>query len=190
YIRRIHRAWGDGGIPIAVLAHRYAFSSERTTTDLDSHFDVPSKEFASALDLRLRPGTLDLVELDGRTASITRAAPTSFEGDLIFLRQDLLARHANGRHLIQIAWGERELDLIGGQHPEWMQAVFDERADAWRAISVTELDCSTWKDLEGRTRVTAPSTLRLRHSRSGLRIGGCGAALACTRRPRKLTRTA
>lgn len=140
YARRIHRTWGDEGIRIELLAHRYAFSSERTTTDLDRHFDVPSKELASMLDLRLRPGTLDLVELDGHAASITRAAPKNFEGDLIFLRQDLLARRANGRHLVQIAWGERELDLVGGQHPEWMQAVFDERADAWRMISVAELD--------------------------------------------------
>jgi hypothetical protein len=139
YKHRLRRDRTDAGITIELLGHRYAFSSERTATALEHYYNVPSKRITSALGLRLRPATFDLVELNGRAASLTRAAPDGFEGDLLYLRRDLLATYADGRRLVQLAWGERELDLYGERPPEWLQTVYREGADRWRHLETINL---------------------------------------------------
>jgi hypothetical protein len=101
---------------------------------------VPSSSVASAFNLRQRPGTLDLVSLDGRPASLTRAGPEGCEGDLLYLRRDLVAAHVNGRRMIQLAWGEREVDFDWRSPPHWLQSVHSEHADLWRLVEeVTDL---------------------------------------------------
>jgi hypothetical protein len=140
YEHRLQQRDGTGaGITIELLGHRYAFSSERTDTGLEHYFNVPSKRFASTFGLRQRPATFDLVELDGRAASLARAAPECFEGDLLYLRRDLLAAYAHGRRLVQLVWGERELDLYGERPPEWLRRVYQEGTDRWRHVETVTL---------------------------------------------------
>jgi hypothetical protein len=127
--------WGEEGIVVELLGHRYAFSSERTTM-LRTSYDVASKEVAADFDLRLRPRSFDLVQLDGRPASLTRAAPAGFEGHLLYLRRDLVREYANGRDFVQLAWGEREPRFSGGAFPDWFSAVRETGEHLWRHIDV------------------------------------------------------
>jgi hypothetical protein len=128
-------AWDEEGIVVELLGHRYAFSSERTTT-LRMSYDVASKEVAGAFDLRLRPRTFDLVQLDGSPASLTRAAPPGFEGHFLYIRRDLLREYAKGRDFVQLAWGEREPRFSGGAFPDWFAAVREAGDHLWRQIEV------------------------------------------------------
>ncbi len=137
YHHRLHRAWDDDGIDIELLGHEYAFEGSRTTTTIERSYHVPSHAIASAFDLRERPGTLDLVGLDGRHASLTRRSPAGWDGRLMFLRRDLVAAYAAGRRLVQIAWGEREIDLDWRSTPDWVD---DARRQAlWRQVQHLDL---------------------------------------------------
>ena len=127
--------WGEKGIAVELLGHRYAFSSERTTT-LRMSYDVPSKEVAGGLNLRQRPRSFDLAQLDGLPASLTRAAPVGFEGNLLYIRRDLVSEYAKGRDFVQLAWGEREPRFSGGAFPDWFSAMRDSGEHLWRQIEV------------------------------------------------------
>jgi hypothetical protein len=127
--------WGEIGTVAEQLAHRYAFSSERTQ-GLRGGWDVPSKVLAETFDLRLRPRSFDLVELGGRAASITRAAPAGFEGRLLYIRRDLVEQYAHGRDFVQLAWGEREPRFSGGAFPDWFHTLLDAGEHLWRHVEV------------------------------------------------------
>jgi len=128
--------WGKPGIKIEVLGHGYDFGASRTITNLASGHWVPSHNLAAAFDLRKRPGALDLVGLDGRTASMTRGAPAGFDGKLLYVRRDLVAAYAQGRSLIQLSWGERQVDVDWGNPPAWLDNARSEYAGLWRRVDV------------------------------------------------------
>jgi hypothetical protein len=110
--------WDEPGVQIELLGHEYSLETERTVTNEARGHWVPSQRFAVESQLRERPGTLDLVTLDGRAASLTRNAPVGFEGKVLFVRRDLLAEYARARTLVQVAWGERQVDVDWANPPE------------------------------------------------------------------------
>lgn len=127
----------EDGVKVELLAHEYNLEAERTVTNVATGNWVASQRFAAEFQLRQWPGTLDLVTLDGRLASLTRRAPTGFRGTLLFLRQDLLAQYAQGRTLVQIVWGERQVDVDWANPPEWLQRARSGHSDLWRRLRVT-----------------------------------------------------
>jgi hypothetical protein len=129
----------EPGIEIELLGHGYDIEASRTATNIASGFWVPSHNVASKLGLRQRPGTLDTVGLDGRAASVTLGAPASFGGKLLYTRRDLLAEYAGDRRLVQLAWGEREVDVDWAHPPQWMDDVRGEHADLWRRVDIIDL---------------------------------------------------
>ena len=126
--------WDEPGVQVELLGHEYSLATERTVTNEARGHWVPSHRFAAEFQLRERPQTLDLVTLDGRAASLTRNAPAGFEGKVLFLRRDLLAEYARGRKLVQVAWGEREVDVDWANAPEWVQEVRSDHSDLWRHV--------------------------------------------------------
>ncbi len=134
YITKLNRHEDGSEFEVEVIAHEYA--SESGALDLPAYgCDVPSARWARHFDLRQSPGRLDLVGLDGRAASKTLLAPSGFSGNLLYLREDLLARYAAGRALIQIAWGERRVSFDWNHRPTWVAEVA-EHADLWRHIEL------------------------------------------------------
>lgn len=130
--------WGDPGIETELLGHSYEIEASRTTTNLASGYWVPSHNIASKLGLRQRPGTLDLVGLDGRAASVTLGGPPNFAGKLLYIRRDLLAEYAGKRKLLQLAWGERQVDVDWGNPPEWLADARSEHTNLWRRVDVVD----------------------------------------------------
>lgn len=139
YHAPVRERWDEPGVPVELLGHRYEMSASRTTTMVATGHWVPSQAIAERFDLRQRPGTLDLVALDGRAASVTRGAPSGFDGSLLYLRRDLLSRYAAGRKLILLAWGERQVDLDFHDLPQWLEDLRGEHADLWRRVRVLKL---------------------------------------------------
>ena len=139
YLVNVSERWGHPGLEIELLGHGYDIEAGRTTTNLASGHWVPSHNVASKLELRQRPGTLDLVGLDGRGASVTLDGPTSFDGKLLYIRRDLLAKYGGARALVQIAWGERQVDVDWGDPPEWLNDVRSKHAELWRRVAIINL---------------------------------------------------
>jgi hypothetical protein len=136
----VSERWGDPGIEIELLGHGYGVEVSRTTTNLASGHWVPSHNVASKFGLRQRPGTLDLVGLDGRATSVTLDGPSNFDGKLLYIRRDLLAEYAGARNLVQLAWGERQVDVDWGNPPDWLNDARSEHADLWRQGAIVALE--------------------------------------------------
>ena len=97
-------------IELELLAVDYSFGSVRSGAGLEGSFSVPSHPFASALDLRQLPGTLDLAGLDGRTVSRTLRAPDGWEGNLLYIRRSTLIEYRGAdRRIVLVGWGEKHL---------------------------------------------------------------------------------
>ena len=56
------------------------------------------------------------------------------------IRRDLLAEYAEGRKLIQVAWGERQVDFDWPSMPEWFDDIRQEYANLWRQIELLDFD--------------------------------------------------
>lgn len=129
----------EASIEIELLGHGYDIEASRTITNLTSGHWVPSYNVASRFGLRQRPGTLDLVGLDGRAASATLTGQTGFDGKLLYIRRDLLAEYAGARKLVQLAWGERQVDVDWANPPEWLSDARSENVELWRRVDLVEL---------------------------------------------------
>ena len=120
-----------------VLAHEYRWESYHSELNKAGQTPVPSVRFSRAFDLRWRPPSFDQVEPSGRVASMTRRGPAGFEGDILYLREDLVDSYAGGRRLVWMVWGERQLKLtFGGPRPKWYDNVVSNYKELWRDISV------------------------------------------------------
>jgi hypothetical protein len=136
YMAEVSERHDEPGIEIELLGHGYDIEASRTVTNVASGHWVPSYNVATRFGLRQRPGTLDLVGLDGRAASATLAGPTGFAGKLLYIRRDLLAEYAGARKLVQLAWGERQVDVDWGRPPEWLTDARSENVELWRRVDV------------------------------------------------------
>ncbi|WP_146065609.1 NACHT domain-containing protein [Arthrobacter pityocampae] len=128
-------------IPIELLAQNYTASGYESNVGLRAgDFNIPSIEICKSSSLyRTAPG-LDFIDQHGRLASVTRRAPKGWSGDVMYLRQDLLAAYAQDRKLIQIVWGERQPSMeLFSPPPQWASHVFQTHADLWRKIHVSQL---------------------------------------------------
>lgn len=140
YFGTVTERWGEPGIDVELLGHAYEIEASRTVTNAASGHWVPSHSLASALHLRQRPGTLDLVTLDGRIASRTLSGPPNFSGRLLYIQRELLSNYAAGRRLVQLVWGERQVELDWDRSlPKWFEEARHEDAEKWRHVALTDL---------------------------------------------------
>ena len=138
YRVQIRRDWRESGPEVELLAHTYSFESKDSGTNPAKGYSTLSAVLARSHDLRLRPGTLDLVQLNGQTVGVSRAAPTGFKGHVLYVRRDVLAKNANGRGLVQVFWRERRTRDDWERDNIRARAVFDEHAHIWRNISLVQ----------------------------------------------------
>jgi hypothetical protein len=134
YVGQIH---ADNGQPIDVeiLAHWYGWESYHSTVNQAGNALVPSRAFSDAFHLRSVPQTFGQAEPDGRPAAMSLTAPSRFTGKLLYLREDLLARYAQGRVLIWFLWGERLPHPHPGDASQWLVHARQTDAGVWRHIT-------------------------------------------------------
>ena len=117
------------------VAQQYDFEGRTGLREVESAF-VPSSSFSAEFGLRRRPRCLDLVSLDGRPASMTRAAPGDVDGHLLYVREDLLDVYSDGRRFVQLCWGEREVDITWDDPPPWRRTL-GTYAGLWRHFEIS-----------------------------------------------------
>jgi hypothetical protein len=126
--------WRDAGIPIDQIAVELSASDRSSLTALNRSYDVPSFDFAARFNLRQLPGTLDLVDFKGQRASATFHAEGPWQGNLLFVRRDLVADFAGDRKVVQVAWGERVVNAERGALPAWMSSLYESYDYVWRDV--------------------------------------------------------
>ena len=107
--RKILPVDGQTNIELEILTHRYTWESNRSPAISLTDALVPSKSFSEAFNLKAMANSFDQVTNKGTLASITLDPPCGFEGQLLYLREDLLLEYANGRNLIWVVYRERQI---------------------------------------------------------------------------------
>ena len=132
--RKILPVDGQTNIELEMLTHRYAWESNRSPAISLTDALVPSKSFSEAFNLKAMANSFDQVTNKGTLASITLDPPCGFEGQLLYLREDLLLEYANGRNLIWVVYRERQIYPHPFPEPDWYRHARQQRADCWSIV--------------------------------------------------------
>jgi hypothetical protein len=130
--------WGDEGIGFGQIAVELSTGDGGSPTVLTRSYDVPSFQFAARFGLRQLPGVLDLVGLDGVRASATVRSEAPWQGQLLFVRRDLVFNFADDRRIVQVGWGEREVTVDWSSVPAWVREVHQNHENLWRDVRVLD----------------------------------------------------
>jgi hypothetical protein len=145
YKGKIGGQWGNGPL-IEVLSHRYAWEDYHSSANRVGGFLVPSKSFSEEFDLRAGVSNFNQFDVDGNLAAASFSPPESFDrdGNVLYLREDLLLRYARARNLALIwaVWGERNLTKLGYKQPDWCYEIYQRHGHLWRRIAtLRDLAC-------------------------------------------------
>lgn len=133
---------GSKRVVVEVLAHRYAWESYHSEMNQAGSARVPSRLFSSCFDLRSVPQGFDQRLPDGSPAAITLSGIDGLEGDVLYLRKDLLERYVGDRDVVVFAFGERELRPYPPSPPQWLLDAHRQQTNAWHEV-VTDLGLRT-----------------------------------------------
>ena len=125
---------GPSNVEVEALAHDYAWESYHSEINQAGSAGVPSRSFSERFDLRSVPQGFDQVLPDGTRASITLSAVDGLEGDVLYLRDDLLRQYIGSRTIVWLAFGERNLHPYPSSPPQWLVEAHRQQANAWRVV--------------------------------------------------------
>ena len=140
-------------IEVEILAHRYACESYHSPLNKAGGALVPSRRFSEAFDLRSIPQSFNQTLSDCAVAAVSLGAPAGFEGNLLYLREDLVRQYAKRRRLVWFVWGERQLHAYPDSPPDWLIKVRQSEAQIWRYVRrIEELSPTFWSRPSKQTR--------------------------------------
>ena len=130
---------GTGNVEVEVLAHDYAWESYHSEMNRAGSARVPSRCFSARFDLRSAPQSFDQFLADGTRATITLSGVDGLDGDVLYVREDLLRQYVGERAIVWFAFGERELRPYPPSPPQWLVDAQRQQTNAWRVV-FTEAD--------------------------------------------------
>jgi len=116
--------------------HRFSWEGDHSQPNDAGHLLIPSRNLSTAMQLKAEPQTFGQRAPDGTVAALTFSAPSRFEGDLLYIREDILRSYAAGRTLIGLFWGERLPTPYPRNQPQWLQEARELNAEVWRQVVV------------------------------------------------------
>jgi len=96
-------------IIVEVLAHQYVWERSQGETGRVGRALVPSRQLSQFFGLVGVPQRFDQYLLDGTPATITLSGVDGLEGDILYVREDLLRHYVGDRTVVWHAFGDREL---------------------------------------------------------------------------------
>lgn len=126
-------------VEVEILAHDYLWESYHSDINRAGRARVPSREFSVKFDLYGTPQSFDQFLPDGSPATITLSGVDGLEGDIVYLREDLLRQYAGDRAIVWLVFGERELRPYPPSPPKWLLDAQRASEDAWSMV-FTESD--------------------------------------------------
>jgi len=128
--------WPRGGTPrFERLAHSFNWESHHSLENQANGY-VPSRLFSEKFDLRSVPSGFDQVEPSGAYAARCVSAPAGFEdGELLYLRDDLVRRYAEDRAIVTFAFGERRTQFTWPERPTGAKRrIYMNHENVWRIV--------------------------------------------------------
>ncbi|WP_147443123.1 NACHT domain-containing NTPase [Corallococcus sp. AB011P] len=128
-----------GSVDVEVLAHGFAWESHHSEMNRAGSARVPSQPFSHRFDLRSAAQSFDQFLPDGSRATITLSGVDGLDGDILYVREDLLRQYAGGRAIVWFAFGERELRPYPSSPPQWLVDAQRRQENEWHVV-FTEAD--------------------------------------------------
>ena len=144
---------GAGKVQIEVLAHKFVWESYHSEMNYSGSVRVPSRCFSDRFGLRSAPQGFDQFLPDGTRATITLRGVDGLEGDILYVRENLLRKYVCGRAIVWFAFGGRELRPYPPSPPAWLVDVQRQESNGWHEV-LTETDIEQWRK-KVRTKGTA-----------------------------------
>lgn len=132
------RVGSTRAVDVEVLAHNYAWESYHSALNRAGRARVPSQLFSARFDLRSVAQSFDQLLSDGSRAAITLGGVDGLEGDVVYVREDLLRQYVGDRVVVWFAFGERELRPYPPSPPQWLIDAQRNEANAWHQV-LTEI---------------------------------------------------
>ncbi len=130
---------GASAAKVEVLAHEYAWESYHSEMNRAGGARVPSRPFSTRFDLRSAPQVFDQLLPDGGSrATITLSGVDGLDGDILYIREDLLRQYVGARAIVWFAFGERELHPYPPSPPEWLVDVQRQHVNSWCKVLTEE----------------------------------------------------
>ncbi len=130
---------GKGNVEVETLAHDYAWESYHSEMNQAGSARVPSRCFSAQFDLRSTAQGFDQFLPDGMRGTITLSGVDGLEGNVVYVRDDLLRQYVGDRTIVWYAFGERELRPFPSSPPQWLVDAHRRRANTWRVV-LTDAD--------------------------------------------------
>jgi hypothetical protein len=130
---------GTSPIEVEVLAHGFAWESYHSEMNRAGSTQVPSQPFSHRFNLHSTAQSFDQFLADGSRATITLSGVDGLEGELLYIREDLLHQYVDDRAIIWFTFGERELLPYPPSPPQWLVTIRQQDANSWRQV-LTEAD--------------------------------------------------
>lgn len=125
---------GSNAVSVEVLAHDYAWENYHSEMNRAGSARVPSRLFSSRFDLRSVPQGFDQCLPDGSRATITLSGVDGLEGDVLYIRKDLIRDYVGDRDVVWFAFGERELRPYPPSPPQWLLEAQRKQTNAWHEV--------------------------------------------------------
>lgn len=125
---------GRRTVDVESLAHEYGWESYHSEMNQAGSPRVPSRCFSRRFDLRSVPQGFDQVLPDGTRATITLSGVDGLDGDVLYVREDLLRQYVKRRAVLWFAFGERELHPYPRSPSKWLIEAQRDHSNAWRAV--------------------------------------------------------
>jgi hypothetical protein len=135
---REHVRTGTQTVEVEVLAHDYAWESYHSEMNRAGSARVPSQLFSARFDLHSIAQSFDQFLPDGSRATITLGGVDGLEGDVVYVREDLLRQYVGDRVVVWFAFGERELRPYPPSPLQWLIDAQRNEANAWHQV-LTEM---------------------------------------------------
>ena len=131
-----HRSVGSDAVAVEleVLAHGYAWESYHSELNRAGSTRVPSQSFSHRFDLRSAAQSFDQFLADGSRATITLSGVAGLEGEVLYIREDLLQQYVDDHAIIWVAFGGREIRPYPPSPPQWLVDAQQQQANSWHEV--------------------------------------------------------
>jgi len=108
------------------MAHVFAWEGHNSSENQAFAY-VPSQRLSRHSGLRSVAAGFDQVDAYGRPAAMSFTAPEGLNGDLLYVREDIVRAYAGDRSIVTFGWGERQI------HAAWPEEIPDRLLKVYRA---------------------------------------------------------
>lgn len=129
----------SGNVEVEVLAHHFVWEDYHSEMNHAGSVRVPSRSFSDRFVLHSAPQSFDQFLADGTRATITIRGIDGLDGDVLYVREDLLKQYIEERTFVWFAFGARELRPYPSTPPQWLVNAQRQKANLWHEV-LTETD--------------------------------------------------